>query len=247
MRVLAIETATPVASVALVDQGGVVASRALRAPRRHLEWLAAAIDGMLGGAGSSPDSVEAVAIGRGPGGFTGLRIGIATAAAWSRARGVPVLGVGTLETLAVSSGGGGLILPVLDAYRGEVAAALYRVGGEPEPVCLVPALVAPPEAVVAEMRPVLEAERAPRRPLVVAGDGLVRYAAALIAALAGAGMHELIERPHAYPSAEAAGVLARSRLLRGERDDPAGLVPAYGQRPAARQWQESSTPPGSGA
>ena len=115
MRVLAIETATPVAGVALLDQSGVLASRTVRAPMRHLEWLAAAIDGMLGDSGVRPDGVEAVAVGRGPGGFTGLRIGIATAAAWARARRVPVLGIDTLETLAVSAAGAGIVLPVLDA------------------------------------------------------------------------------------------------------------------------------------
>lgn len=246
MRVLALETATPVASVALLDQSGVLASRAVRAPMRHLEWLAAAIAGMLGDAGARPDGVEAVAVGCGPGGFTGLRIGIATAAAWARARRVPVLGVGTLEVLAVSAAAAGLVLPVLDAHRGEVAAALYRVGGESEPVCLVPAVVSAPDAVIAEMRPVLEAQRAAHRPLVLAGDGLGRHGGALRAALADAAIRQVIERPDVYPSAEAAGRLARPRFLRGARDDAAGLLPAYGRRPAVRPWQETRTPPGSG-
>ena len=244
MRVLAIETATPVASIALLDRSGVLAARAVRAPMRHLEWLAAAIDGMLGDAGVRPDGVEAVAVGRGPGGFTGLRIGIATAAAWARARRVPVLGIGTLETLAVSGAGADMVLPVLDAYRGEVAAALYRVGEGAEPVCLVPAVVATPDAVIAEMRPALEAQRAAHRPLVLAGDGLARHGGALLAALAGAGIRQVVERPDAYPSAEAAGRLAWPRLARGARDDAAGLLPVYGRRPAARPWQETSTPPG---
>src|SRR5215469_6774339 len=174
MKVLAIETATPVASVALVDQGGVSAARTLRAPMRHLEWLAAAIDGMLRDMGTSPEGIEAVAVGQGPGGFTGLRIGIATAAAWARARHVPALGVGTLETLAASAGASGLIFPVLDAHRGEVAAALYRLGQGPEPACVAPAVVAAPDVVVAEMRSALEGQHAAHRPLVLAGDGLVR-------------------------------------------------------------------------
>lgn len=245
MRVLAIETATPVAGVAIVDRAGVAASRALRAPKQHLEWLAAAIDGMLGDAGIRPEDVEGVAVGCGPGGFTGLRIGIATATAWARARGVPVLGVGTLEILAGSVSGAEFILPVLDAYRGEIAAALYRLGPELEPVCLIPAVVAQPAAVVAEMRSVFEAQSVAQRFLVVAGDGLSRHAAALLSALADAGVRRVIERADAYPSAETAGRLARPRLLRGARDDGAGLLPAYGRRPAARPWQETPTPPGS--
>ncbi|HET7265840.1 MAG TPA: tRNA (adenosine(37)-N6)-threonylcarbamoyltransferase complex dimerization subunit type 1 TsaB [bacterium] len=245
MRVLAIETATPVAGAALVDAGGVLAARTVRAPMRHLEWLAAAVDGLLRDAGTGPDGVEAVAVGRGPGGFTGLRIGIATAAAWARARRVPVLGVPTLEVLAASASASGLVFAVLDAHRGEVAAALYRLGQDAEPVCLVPAVVAAPDAAVAEIRLVLEGERALHRPLVVAGDGLARHADALRAALGGAGARQIVERPDAYPSAETAGRLARPRLLRGARDLPAGLLPVYGRRPAVRLWQESPAPPGS--
>ena len=244
MRVLAIETATPVASAALVDAGGVLAARAVRAPMRHLEWLAGAVDGLLRDAGVGPEGVEAVAVGLGPGGFTGLRIGIATAAAWGRARHVPALGVPTLEVLASSASAAGLIVAVVDAHRGEVAAALYRLGQDAEPECLLPAVVAAPEAIVAEMRPVLEREGAFHRPLVVAGDGLARHAGALRAALGGLGVRRIVERPDAYPSAETAGRLARPRLLRGARDEAAELLPVYGRRPAVRPWQESRVPPG---
>jgi tRNA threonylcarbamoyl adenosine modification protein YeaZ len=247
----------------LVEAGGVLASRTLRAPMRHLEWVAAAIEGMLRDVGSGPESVGGVAVGRGPGGFTGLRIGIATAAAWARARGVPVLGVGTLEVLASAAGEAGLVLAVLDAHRGEVAAALYGLdagrpadGGDaapqarldgfaPEPRCLVPPLVAEPEVIIAEMRPALWKASAASAPLFVAGDGLARHAAPLRDALAAVGIRALIERPDAYPRAEAAGALARDRLLRGFRDDRFAVLPIYGRRLALRPWQETPTPPGS--
>ena len=244
MRVLAIETATPVATAALVDGSGVAAARTVRAPMRHLEWLAAAIDGLLRDAGVGPDGVEAVAVGKGPGGFTGLRIGIATAAAWARARRAPVLGVPTLEVLAASASATGLVLAVVDAYRGEVAAALYRLGQEPEPVCLVPPVVAAPNAAVAEMSAALERARALHRTLVVAGDGLARHAGSLRAALGRVGVGHIVERPDVYPSAAAGGLLARLRLLRGARDEAAELLPVYGRRPAVRPWQESPVPPG---
>jgi tRNA threonylcarbamoyladenosine biosynthesis protein TsaB len=265
VRVLAIETSTPIASVAVVDAGGVLASRTLRAPMRHLEWVAAAIDGMLHDLGAGAASVEGVAVGRGPGGFTGLRIGIATAAAWARARGVPIASVGTLEILACSAAAAGLVLPLLDAHRGEVAAALYRFdqgratpagrkgrkgrggGVPPDPQCLVPPVVAAPAAVVAEMRAVLEAEDAASCGLLLAGDGLVRHAGAFETALAGLGVTPFSERADAYPRAEVAGVLARSRLVRGARDDPSAVLPIYGRRLAVRPWQETQMPAGSEA
>jgi tRNA threonylcarbamoyladenosine biosynthesis protein TsaB len=247
VRVLAIETATPVASAALVDGGGVLTARTLRAPMRHLEWLAAAIEGMLRDVGSAPESVEGIAVGRGPGGFTGLRIGIASAAAWARARGVALVGLDTLEVLACAASGSGLVVPLLDAHRGEIAAALFRLdaGPAPQPQCLVPALVAAPARIVAGMEGALEAEGAALHPLVLAGDGLSRHAGAMRAALAERGIRTLVERPEAYPRADIAGALARPRLLRGVRDDPSRVVPLYGRRLAVRAWQETPTPPGS--
>lgn len=235
MRVLALETATPLASVALVDGSGVLGEAVLRAPMRHLEWLLPAVEGMLRDLGLGPGAVEAVAVSLGPGGFTGLRIGIATAASWARARGVPLAGVGTLEALASVPEPGGPVLPVLDAHRGEVAAALYRRGADGALACLVPPLVAPPEAAAAEVAAALGREPA-AGPVLLCGDGLARHGAALLDALAGRGR---AGGPHLHPRAAAVGLLARPRLLRGERDDPGALLPVYGRRPAVRPWQET--------
>jgi tRNA threonylcarbamoyladenosine biosynthesis protein TsaB len=77
--------------------------------------------------------VERIAVGVGPGSFTGLRVGIATARALGSSRGLPVRGVGTLDALGLGLGeaaGARLRLVVLDARRGEVAAALYSAAGE---------------------------------------------------------------------------------------------------------------------
>src|SRR5207302_1094470 len=104
MRILAIETATPVASVAIVDGSGVLAEAMLRSPMRHLEGLLATTDGLLGGLGVGPAAIEGLAVSCGPGGFTGLRIGIATAAARANARSIPVLRVDTLQALACVPG-----------------------------------------------------------------------------------------------------------------------------------------------
>ena len=89
MRVLAIETATPLASAAVVDEDGVLAESVLRAPMFHLEWLLPAIEAMLAQLAMTPGAIQGVAVSAGPGGFTGLRIGIATAAAWATMRRVP--------------------------------------------------------------------------------------------------------------------------------------------------------------
>lgn len=243
MRVLALETATPIAGCAVVDPSGVLAETTLRAPMRHLEWLLPAVDEMLRGLALRPDDIEGVAVSRGPGGFTGLRIGIMTAVMWARAREVPLLGVGTLEALASAADAGRLVLPVLDAHRGEVAGALYAMGAEEargtaggDGRCLLAPLVASPDVLAREVVEALASERtdAPGSILVV-GDGLVRYGTALLAALGG---RARAGGPHLHPRAAAVGFLALPRLSRGERDDPAGFVPVYGRRPAIRPWHE---------
>jgi tRNA threonylcarbamoyl adenosine modification protein YeaZ len=254
MRVLAIESATPLASCAVVDASGVLAEATLRAPMRHLEWLAPAIAGMLRDLGLAPSDVDGVAVSRGPGGFTGLRIGIATAAAWARARRSPIVGVDTLEALALTAGPG-LVLAALDAHRGEVAAALYRVPAAGAPRCLLAPLVAAPDAVTAELSAVLGGAREPagrggagtpcgaETSVLVVGDALARHERALLAGLAG---RCVAGGPHVHPSGAAVGLLGRLRLLAGARDDPDTLLPVYGRRPALREWQETRAQPGNG-
>jgi len=229
MRVLAIETATPLASAAAVDEDGVLAESVLRAPMHHLEWLLPAVEAMLGYLALSPDAIEGVAVSCGPGGFTGLRIGIATAAAWAKMRRVPLLGIGTLEALACVAGAEGLVLPVLDAHRGEVAGALYRIAGDGSVDCLVEPLVAFPDRLMAEaaVRP---------GPVLVVGDGLARCAAAVRASL---GDRARMGPAHLHPRAAAVGLLALPRLARGERVEPAALRPIYGRRPVAWPRQET--------
>jgi tRNA threonylcarbamoyladenosine biosynthesis protein TsaB len=229
MRLLSIETATPLASVAIVEEGGVLAESSLRAPMRHLEWLLPAIERMLAHLGLAPAAIDAVAVSCGPGGFTGLRIGIATAAAWATMRRVPLLGVSTLEALACVPGVEGLVLPVLDAHRGEVAGALYRIARDGSAECLVPPLVVTPERLMAEMM-------AHPGAVLVVGDGLCRCGPAVRASL---GDRARIGGAQIHPRASAVGWLALPRLALGERVQPAALRPLYGRRPVAWPTQET--------
>lgn len=213
MRILAIETATADGSVALLDADRLVGELAAQVPQRHLEWLAPAIDRLLHETGWRPAEVEAVAVSVGPGSFTGLRIGIATAVAWARARSVPLATVSTLEAIAKGVAAAGLVCPLLDARRGEVAGALFECNGVPRR--LFDDLVAPVDVLLA---------RLPRdRSVVFAGDALARYTAALRS-------HPRAEfAPPALwpPRASATGALAWQRLRRDERDDPYRVTPIY--------------------
>jgi tRNA threonylcarbamoyl adenosine modification protein YeaZ len=126
--VLALDTATPtlLAGVARWTPGSteVLAERAVPSGTRHAELLTPAIRDVLADAGSSLADVEAVVTGLGPGPFTGLRVGIVTAAAVADARGLPVIGVCSLDAI-----GAGERTVVTDARRKEVYWAAYDASG----------------------------------------------------------------------------------------------------------------------
>jgi tRNA threonylcarbamoyl adenosine modification protein YeaZ len=128
--VLAVDTATPAvtAGVILVDDDGrrTLAEHVTVDPRAHAERLTPNIVAALDDAKISVDRIDAVVVGCGPGPFTGLRVGMATAAAFGHALGVPVHGVCSLD--AIAAGTTGDVLVVTDARRREVYWARYRDG-----------------------------------------------------------------------------------------------------------------------
>lgn len=126
--ILAIDTSVGV-SVALHDGERVVAQRHDDQHGVQGERCAADIAELLTGAGLTPVDITRVVVGVGPGPFTGLRVGIATAAAFALARGVPVVGVCSLDAVAHDMGGPCVV--VSDARRGELYAALYPEPAEP--------------------------------------------------------------------------------------------------------------------
>jgi tRNA threonylcarbamoyladenosine biosynthesis protein TsaB len=143
MLILAFDTATDVATSALVSDGEVVGERASRAVT-----LLEDIDALLRQASAHTADVDALAVGIGPGSFTGVRVGLATARGLALALDIPVAGVSTLAALAAGAPGA---LPVVDARRKEV----FVLQGEPR-------VLAPAEL---ELRP----------GTICVGSGAVRY------------------------------------------------------------------------
>jgi tRNA threonylcarbamoyladenosine biosynthesis protein TsaB len=127
MLLLGLETSTARSSVALVGKDRVLASASLGVPRRHGEFLAPAIRFCLDQAGVGADRVTGVVVGLGPGLYTGLRVGIATAQTFAAARQLPVVGLSGLDVLAFQARYTARpICAAIDARRGELFWAFYR-------------------------------------------------------------------------------------------------------------------------
>lgn len=127
MIVLGVETSTARSSVAVLADGDVVAHLAHEDARGHGAFLAPAMRRCLDAAPGDP---TAVAVGTGPGLYTGLRVGMATAGAFASARGLPLVGVGGMDALALGCGvDDATVVTTLDARRGQVFWAVHGPGG----------------------------------------------------------------------------------------------------------------------
>ena len=135
-RIILIETSTALCSVALAEEGSIVAYRESSAPKAHASLTAVFIKEMLQERGITLADCDAVCVSMGPGSYTGLRVGVSTAKGLCFGSGKPMLAVGTLDTLAaqasdvVSSNAPEykFIIPMVDARRMEVYTAVFENG-----------------------------------------------------------------------------------------------------------------------
>jgi tRNA threonylcarbamoyladenosine biosynthesis protein TsaB len=135
VTVLAIETATDIASAALLDGDALIGSLAFLARRDVCQRLLPEVEAMMTRAGLSPQSLSAIAVGRGPGSFTGIRIGVAIAKGLALAVDAPVFGISTLAACAYPAlGRGGIACALIPAHGDEFYAGLFRAGAELEPL-----------------------------------------------------------------------------------------------------------------
>jgi tRNA threonylcarbamoyl adenosine modification protein YeaZ len=140
--VLAIDTATPAVTAGVLADGELLAERVTVDPRAHAERITPNVLGALADASRGMGDLGAVVVGCGPGPFTGLRVGMATAAAYGHALGIPVYGVCSLDAIGGQTTGETLV--VTDARRREVYWARYRDGARTDgPAVSAPADVDP--------------------------------------------------------------------------------------------------------
>jgi len=188
MRILAFDTATRASTVALTDPAAGLELELRDDPPPgerpgHATRLLPMIAELLARAGGGWEAVDRIAVGIGPGTFTGLRIGIATARALAWAREIPLLGVSSLQALAAGAtrpgsgrDGARVVLAVVDARRGEVFASAWRGSSRVLDPCALR-----PDAFDAVVAGLIGPDRAP--PLAI-GDGALRFRGQLEAARA---------------------------------------------------------------
>jgi len=137
-KILCIETGTTVCSVAIGDENGLLGVREVSDPRAHSTQLPLLISELLHSFQLSVKQLDAVAVNKGPGSYTGLRIGVSMAKGICYSAGIPLIGIGSLHSMAVgfilsdfSISAEALLCPMIDARRMEVYSALFNTLGEP--------------------------------------------------------------------------------------------------------------------
>lgn len=228
MIVLGIDTSTSQTSVALGTERGMLASLGFAGPARR-DQVVPGLEHLLSWSGLGLSQVGGVAVGLGPGLFTGLRVGVETAKTLAQVLGVPILGIPSMDALAFRvRHTGRLIGAVIDARRGEVFYAFYR----PVPGGVMrdgDHLVGAPEHLAADL------EARPEDVLLV-GNGAILYRQGLEGAKSGI---EFASPGEAHLQASALVELAIPRFLREEQDRLTELVPLYLRRSDAEiAWDQ---------
>lgn len=211
------DTATPQVGVALGSEEGLLAQVRLARGRRHAEQLAPAIEYVLRESGVKAGDLAAVAVGIGPGLFTGLRVGVTTAKVMAQALEIPVVPVPSLDIVAYPVRfTARIVAAVCDARRGEVYHAVYRPvpGGVQR---MRDYRVGPAREVGAELQ-------ATGEEVLFAGDGALMYRQVLEEQVDRA---DFASASFAYPSPSALVELACSRYRREEFVRPPEVKPLY--------------------
>lgn len=220
MKILGIDTSTPIGSVALIDDENIVAEHTLNIVQAHSSRLMPAIDTVLKWGDITPDALDGCAVGIGPGSFTGIRIGVATAKSLCYAVDKPIVGVSTLEAIAYNlRWTDGFVCPILDARRREIYGSIFHGGTEWQR--LTDDLCLPIDAFLDE----LDSHVSPDSAIIFVGDGLVTY---------GDAVRERLDKAACFadaifnvPRGATIAQLGAQRLKQGDTDSYWTLVPNY--------------------
>ncbi len=170
MKYLTIDTTTKVTALALAEDGKLIAEGFLHTSKTHSERLIPVLDQVLKASAWSLQDLDFIGVARGPGSFTGIRIGIATAQGLAQVLKIPLVGVLSLDSLAwAGHSRSEIVAPVLDARKNEWYSALYQWSEEKEqPVCIREPFAVAPETWLKELASM-------NHSFIFVGDGIPRY------------------------------------------------------------------------
>jgi tRNA threonylcarbamoyladenosine biosynthesis protein TsaB len=219
--ILGIDTATERVSVSIGGHEGVLGLFEVTRRRRHAETLVPAVEFLLRQADIEIEEISVVAVDVGPGLFTGMRVGLAAAKSFAQALRIPMIGISSLDLLAFPNRlTDRVVVPVIDARKGEVFWAMYRpVPGGVQKVA--EPTVGPVDELIADLL-------ARSQDVLCVGDGAHRY------------REEILEGFHceigtdAHPSAAPLVQLAHAQALREEWVNPWEIEPVYLRAPDAQ-------------
>ena len=220
MKILGIDTSTPIGSVALIDDDNLVAEHTLNIVQAHSSRLMPAIDTVLKWSDITAVDLDGCAVGVGPGSFTGVRIGVATIKSLCYALDKPIVGVSTLEAVAYNlRWTNGVICPLFDARRSEVYGAIFEGGTEwqrlSEELCLP----------IGALLDRLDTHTSSDCPITFVGDGLFTYGEAVRERLGARAL--FTDAIFNVPRGATVAHLGRQRLQNDDVDDYWTLVPNY--------------------
>jgi tRNA threonylcarbamoyladenosine biosynthesis protein TsaB len=223
MLVLALDTTTSSSSCAVTRDGVVEYELVSETPGAHAEHLPRDLMSLLERAGLRLADIHVFAVATGPGSFTGLRIGIATMQGLAFAEGKPLIGISGFDALAHRAAATTRVATWVDAWRGEVFAALYDDGREIEPP-----IVAKPEALLETMR---------AQPTLFIGDGAAAHRVVIEQMMGDAAR---VAEPASPPLAGAIGMLAHAAGTHGVHT-PEAIRPLYVRRTEAELTRDART------
>lgn len=236
MTILAIESSGLVASAAILCNGCLVGEFTTNFKKTHSQTLLPMLDQVIRMLGIEMDSVDAIAVSKGPGSFTGLRIGSATAKGLGLALNRPLIAVPTVDAIAYNLyGNTQLICPLMDARRSQVYTGLYTFKGDQFKV-VVPQKAVSIQDILAEVNSIGE-------PVIFLGDGVPVYQEAITAGCQVA--YSFAPAHVRYQRAGALAALAWQYYERGEVVTAAEYKPDYLRlSQAERELAEKNAPDG---
>ena len=211
MKILAIDTSTPSGSIALLEDDQLIAESTTCIQKTHAERLLPSIKTLLDNIGIKPEDIDGFALTTGPGSFTGLRIGLSTIKGLSWSLNKPVVGVSTLEAIAMNIPYSDKpVCPMLDARKKEVYAAVYKCNNN-LPECIMPDTALSPDNLINKIK----------EPTIFLGDGIKVYGNLIKDMLKDTAV---IAPAHLWQiKASSVGLLAWEKFRNGNIDSPENI------------------------